>query len=74
MLATGYDNMRTSARKILGDRVADRCKDVWDLDSEGEINAVSCQIRLSVLGIKLNSNIRCGDQAAIQVSGSWAEV
>ena len=40
VLATGYDNMRTSVRKILGDRVADRCKDVWDLDEEGEINAV----------------------------------
>ena len=42
VLATGYDNMRTSARKILGDAVADRCKDVWDLDEEGEVNAVSC--------------------------------
>lgn len=40
VLATGYDNMVTSARKILGDKVADRCKDVWDLDEEGEINAV----------------------------------
>jgi len=25
----------------LGDKVADRCKDVWDLDEEGEVNAVS---------------------------------
>lgn len=41
VLATGYDNMRTSARKIFGDKVADRCKDVWDLDDEGEVNAVS---------------------------------
>jgi len=41
VLATGYDNMVTSARKILGDKVADRCKDVWDLDEEGEVNAVS---------------------------------
>lgn len=41
VLATGYDNMRTSARKIFGDVVADRCKDVWDLDEEGEVNAVS---------------------------------
>lgn len=40
VLATGYDNMRTSARKIFGDTVADRCKDVWDLDEEGEVNAV----------------------------------
>lgn len=41
VLATGYDNMRTSARKVFGDKVADRCKDVWDLDDEGEVNAVS---------------------------------
>ncbi|KAI9820745.1 MAG: hypothetical protein M1827_005115 [Pycnora praestabilis] len=40
VLATGYDNMRTSARKVLGDKVADRCKDVWDLDEEGEVNAM----------------------------------
>ncbi|KAK4690947.1 hypothetical protein P7C71_g5949, partial [Lecanoromycetidae sp. Uapishka_2] len=40
VLATGYDNMVTSARKILGDKVADRCKEVWDLDEEGEINAM----------------------------------
>ncbi|GAB1212608.1 hypothetical protein ATERTT37_001752 [Aspergillus terreus] len=40
VLATGYDNMRTTVRKVLGDRVADRCKDVWDLDEEGEVNAM----------------------------------
>ena len=40
VLATGYDNMRTTVRKALGDHVADRCKDVWDLDEEGEVNAV----------------------------------
>ena len=41
VLATGYDNMRTSVRKIFGDKVASRCRDVWDLDEEGELNAVS---------------------------------
>jgi cation diffusion facilitator CzcD-associated flavoprotein CzcO len=41
VLATGYDNMRTSARKVFGDKVADRLYDVWDLDEEGEMNAVS---------------------------------
>ncbi|KAA8651972.1 hypothetical protein EYZ11_001733 [Aspergillus tanneri] len=40
VLATGYDNMRTTVRKALGDQVADRCKDVWDLDEEGEVNAM----------------------------------
>lgn len=40
VLATGYDNMRTSARKIMGDKVADRCHDVWDLDEEGELKTV----------------------------------
>ncbi len=28
-------------RKVLGDRVGDRCRVVWDLDEEAEINAVS---------------------------------
>ncbi|KAF2476283.1 putative flavin-containing monooxygenase YUCCA3 [Lindgomyces ingoldianus] len=40
VLATGYDNMRTSVQKALGDEVASRCKDVWDLDDEGEVNAM----------------------------------
>lgn len=37
ILGAGYDNMRTTLRKALGDKVADRCKDVWDLDEEGEV-------------------------------------
>ncbi|KAK0647864.1 putative indole-3-pyruvate monooxygenase YUCCA4 [Lasiodiplodia hormozganensis] len=40
VLATGYDNMRTSVAKALGKEQADRCQDVWDLDREGEINAM----------------------------------
>lgn len=40
VLATGYDNMRTTVRKTLGDQVADRCSDVWDLDNEGELRAM----------------------------------
>ncbi|KAL4809469.1 hypothetical protein BDV18DRAFT_167468 [Aspergillus unguis] len=40
VLATGYDNMRTTVRKTLGDKVADRLSDVWDLDQEGELNAM----------------------------------
>ncbi|KAF6806547.1 flavin-binding monooxygenase [Colletotrichum sojae] len=40
VLATGYDGMRSSVRKILGDRVADRVKECWDLDEQGEINSI----------------------------------
>ncbi|KAL0258734.1 hypothetical protein SLS55_006237 [Diplodia seriata] len=40
VLATGYDNMRTSVEKALGKEQAERCKEVWDLDEEGEINAM----------------------------------
>ncbi|GKT50479.1 putative indole-3-pyruvate monooxygenase YUCCA4 [Colletotrichum spaethianum] len=40
VLATGYDGMRSSARKILGDEVANRVKDCWDLDEQGEINSI----------------------------------
>ena len=41
VLATGYDNMRTTVRKVLGDGIADRLVDVWDLDEQGELNGVS---------------------------------
>ena len=47
VMATGYDNMRTMAKKIFGAAVSDRCKDVWDLDEEGEVNAVSPEDNLS---------------------------
>ena len=47
VLATGYDNMRTTARKVLGDKIADRARDVWDLDEEGEVNAVSSRLSFS---------------------------
>ncbi|RAL15797.1 flavin-containing monooxygenase [Aspergillus homomorphus CBS 101889] len=40
VLATGYANMRDSIRHTLGDTVANQCKDVWDLDEEGEIKTI----------------------------------
>lgn len=40
VLATGFDNMKTSVEKALGPEEASRCKDVWDLDDEGEVNAM----------------------------------
>lgn len=40
VLATGYRNMRETARAILGDDVADRCGEVWGLDPEGELRTV----------------------------------
>lgn len=44
VLATGFDSMNTTLRKAMGDKIADRCKEVWDLDDEGEINAVSVKV------------------------------
>jgi len=38
VLQQGMDNMRTSARNIVGNRIADRCKDVRDIDDKGGIN------------------------------------
>lgn len=38
--ATGYQDMRETARDIFGDEVADRCRPVWGLDSEGELSGV----------------------------------
>lgn len=40
VLATGYSNMRDTARKIFGDNVADKLNPVWGLDKEGEINTM----------------------------------
>jgi cation diffusion facilitator CzcD-associated flavoprotein CzcO len=40
VLATGFDNMKTSVEKALGPEESSRCKDVWDLDEEGEVNAI----------------------------------
>jgi putative flavoprotein involved in K+ transport len=40
VLATGYQNMRESARALLGDAVADRCTPVWGLDEEGELRTM----------------------------------
>ena len=40
VLATGYQNMRESARALLGDDVANRCQPVWGLDHEGELRTI----------------------------------
>lgn len=40
IFATGYLNMRTQCRKIFGDLVADKVKDVWGFDEEGEIRTI----------------------------------
>lgn len=73
VLATGYDNMKTTAEKVMGPKVASRLKDVWDLDEEGELNAVSYMLDAEAL---LNRRLtdsppRCGDQAVIPTSGTW---
>jgi cation diffusion facilitator CzcD-associated flavoprotein CzcO len=73
VLATGYDNMRTSARKIFGDTVADRCKDVWDLDEEGEVNAVRISPRRSFMYL-LIIFCRCGGPVVTRTFGLWAVV
>lgn len=40
VFATGYQNMRTQARAIFGDLVADRVGDVWGLNAEGEMRTI----------------------------------
>lgn len=37
VLATGFKNMRETARKIFGDEFANQVKDVWGLTDEGEV-------------------------------------
>jgi hypothetical protein len=40
VFATGYMNMRTEARSIFGDELADRVNDIWGFDQEGEMRAI----------------------------------
>ncbi|MGC0362371.1 putative flavoprotein involved in K+ transport [Rhodococcus sp. 27YEA15] len=40
VLATGYKNMRETARRILGDDAADRCDPVWGMKADGEISGM----------------------------------
>ena len=40
VFATGYENMRGTARKIFGDELADRINDVWGFDEEGELRTM----------------------------------
>lgn len=38
--ATGYSNMKDTAKQVFGDKVASKLKPVWNLDDEGEIKAI----------------------------------
>jgi cation diffusion facilitator CzcD-associated flavoprotein CzcO len=40
VFATGYQNMRTQARLIFGDKVADKVSDVWGFNEEGEFRTM----------------------------------
>lgn len=75
VLATGFDNMRTTVRKVLGDKVADRCKDVWDLDEEGELQAVRIpQVEYVSCDIFTNRVNRYGDPLDTPTFGTWAAI
>ena len=40
VFATGYQNMRESARKVFGNELADAVHDVWGFDDEGEVRGM----------------------------------
>ncbi|WP_420748981.1 flavin-containing monooxygenase [Rhodococcus sp. O3] len=40
VLATGFRGIHETARRVLGNAVADKCGPVWGLDDEGEIRSV----------------------------------
>jgi cation diffusion facilitator CzcD-associated flavoprotein CzcO len=40
VLATGYKNMRETARRLFGDEVADACRDVLGIGEDGEIGGL----------------------------------
>lgn len=39
IMATGFSNTIDSVRNILGEEVANRCKPIWGMDEEGELNS-----------------------------------
>lgn len=39
IFATGFSNTIDSVRNILGDEIASRCKPIWGMDQEGELNS-----------------------------------
>lgn len=62
--------MRTTLRKTLGDKIANRCHDVEDLDDEGEVNAVSSPIQSFCIFF---TNVhRCSVPRVTLDFGSWA--
>ena len=40
IFATGYQNMRSEARTIFGDELADQVGDIWGFDDEGEMRTI----------------------------------
>lgn len=40
VLATGYTNMKDTARRLFGEEVSAKLKPVWGFDKEGEINTI----------------------------------
>jgi cation diffusion facilitator CzcD-associated flavoprotein CzcO len=40
VMATGYTGMRDTARRLFGDELGDRVRDVWNLDEEGELRTI----------------------------------
>lgn len=40
VLATGFTNMKETARRLFGDKIADRLNEVWGLDEEGEFRTM----------------------------------
>ena len=40
VFATGYQNMRSQTRVLFGDEIADKCRDVWGFDEEGEFRTM----------------------------------
>jgi cation diffusion facilitator CzcD-associated flavoprotein CzcO len=72
VLATGYDNTRTTARKVMGNKIADRLQDVWDINEEGEVNAVRTKSRPR---LRIIADLgRCGDTVVNPIFGTWAAV
>ncbi|KAJ7257380.1 hypothetical protein C8J57DRAFT_1235096 [Mycena rebaudengoi] len=55
VFATGHSNARDTVRKICGDTVADRCKRIWGLNVEGEVNGAWRDLKMPRFGYMIGN-------------------
>ncbi|TFK48074.1 FAD/NAD(P)-binding domain-containing protein [Heliocybe sulcata] len=76
--ATGYDDPRTAALRLLGDKAADKLRPIWGISEEGEINGAWRDIGIPNLWYMMGNLAMCrfhSKHLALQIKarleGAW---